>query len=188
VCCGTKRLVEIRCPSECGYLATSREHPSSAVVRRQQQELGLLDECLRDLNERQSQLFLLVSAFLKRYEPSSLHALVDQDVAEASMALASTFETASRGVIYEHRAPSVTADRLATALKPLIAEAGQSGGSAFERDAAVVLRRLEQAVRAVAAIEPSNPRAYLELLARLLQDSGAKPQNAEAIRSPLIAP
>src|SRR4029079_6022625 len=27
VCCGTKRLVEIQCPSDCAYLATAREHP-----------------------------------------------------------------------------------------------------------------------------------------------------------------
>ena len=37
-----------------------------------------------------------------------------------------TFETASRGVIYEHRPASLPAERLATALKPVLAEAGRA--------------------------------------------------------------
>ena len=61
-----------------------------------------------------------------------------------------TLETASRGLIYDHRPASVLAERLATTLKPVLAEAGQGAGSSFERDAAVVLRRLEEAVRASA--------------------------------------
>ena len=36
MCCGTKRLAEIRCPSDCTYLVSAREHPA-AVVRRQQE-------------------------------------------------------------------------------------------------------------------------------------------------------
>ena len=67
-------------------------------------------------------------------------------MAEAAAALAATFETAARGVIYEHRPASLPAERLATALKPVLAEAGKGSASAFERDAAVVLRRLEEAV------------------------------------------
>ena len=102
---------------------------------------------MRDLSERQSQLFFLINSFLQRYEPPELQPLVDDDVVEAAAALAGTFETAARGVIYEHRPAALPADRLATALKPVLAEAGKRGGSAFERDAAVVLRRIEEAAR-----------------------------------------
>ncbi|HYT73137.1 MAG TPA: hypothetical protein VEL79_00190, partial [Vicinamibacterales bacterium] len=34
-CCATKRLVEIACPPDCGYLSAARAHPA-AVVQRQQ--------------------------------------------------------------------------------------------------------------------------------------------------------
>src|SRR5262245_27935296 len=42
VCCGTKRLVEIRCPSDCSYLASAREHPAAVVVRQQQHDFDQL--------------------------------------------------------------------------------------------------------------------------------------------------
>ena len=89
-------------------------------------------------------------------------------------ALAATYETASRGVIYEHRPASLPAQRLVTALRPVLAEAGQ-GGSVFERDAAVVMRRIEHAVADVRASDQLNRRAYLDLLGRVIvkKDPGA---------------
>src|SRR5215470_8411305 len=42
VCCGTKRLVQIHCPSDCTWLASAREHPPAVVVRRHQRDLGVL--------------------------------------------------------------------------------------------------------------------------------------------------
>jgi hypothetical protein len=166
LCCGTKRLTQIQCPSDCAYLHAAREHPPASAVRRQQRDLSLLVQFVRDFNQRQSELFLLVTMSVRRYQPSELHPLVDDDVAEAAAALAGTYETASRGLIYEHRPPSLPAERLVQALKPIVAEAGQ--GTAFERDAAVVLRRLEAAVREVRATEPDDRRAFLNFLARVL--------------------
>ena len=168
VCCGTKRLVQIRCPSDCAWLATAREHPPAVVVRQQQRDIGLLVQFMRDLSERQSRLFFLITAFLARYQAPELQTPIDEDVAEAMGALAATFETASRGLIYDHRPASVLAERLTTALKPVLAEAGNGAGSSFERDAAVVLRRLEEAVRDVRALEAGNREAFLDLLRRVI--------------------
>ena len=42
VCCGTKRLTEIRCPVDCGYLAVSREHPPASTVKQHQLDVALL--------------------------------------------------------------------------------------------------------------------------------------------------
>lgn len=175
VCCGTKRVVQIQCPSDCAYLASAREHPPAATVRQHQRDFGLVVQFMRDFNQRQSQLFFLVNTFLQRYNPPEMQALIDDDVAEAAAALAATFETASRGVIYEHRPASLPADRLATALKPVLAEAGRNGGSAFERDAAVVLRRIEEAARQVRAADPSNRRALFDLLARVVRSADDSP-------------
>ena len=168
ICCGTKRMVEIRCPSDCPYLATAREHPPAVVVRQQRHDLGLLMEFLRDLNARQSQLFFLIGALIARYKPSELESIVDDDVVQAAGTLAATYETAARGVIYEHRAASIPAARLATALKAALAEAAGGGGSAFERDAAVILRRIEQAARRVNEAGLPDSRAFLALLDRVV--------------------
>ena len=168
MCCGTKRMVEIRCPSDCPYLATAREHPPAVVVRQQRHDLGLLVEFLRDLNARQSQLFFLIGALIARYKPSELESIVDDDVVQAAGTLAATYETAARGVIYEHRAASIPAARLATALKAALTETAGAGGSAFERDAAVILRRIEQAARRVNEAGSPDSRAFLALLDRVV--------------------
>lgn len=180
VCCGTKRLVQIQCPSGCAYLAAAREHPPAATVRQHQRDFGLVVQFMRDFNQRQSQLFFLVNTFLQRYNPPEMQALIDDDVAGAAAALAATFETASRGVIYEHRPASLPADRLATALKPVLMEAGKNGGSAFERDAAVVLRRIEEAARQVRSPDPSNRRAFFDLLARVVRSADDSPPAPDA--------
>ena len=168
VCCGTKRLVQISCPSDCTWLASAREHPPATIVRQQQRDLGLLARFMRDLSERQSQLFFLVATFLARYQAPDLHAPIDDDVAEGLGSLAATFETASRGLIYDHRPASVLAERLTSALKPVLSEAGQGAGSAFERDVAVVLRRIEEAVRDVQAFDRTNRHVFLALLRRVM--------------------
>lgn len=169
ICCGTKRLTEIRCPGDCPYLASAREHPPAATVRQQQRDLTLFASAVRDFSNRQSELFLLVTTFLGRYASPELQPLRDDDVVDASAALAATLETASRGVIYDHRPASVPAERLVSALKTLLAEAGGNGGSAFDRDAALVFRRVEDMVRALRSGDgASSPGAFLELLKRVL--------------------
>ena len=169
VCCGTKRLVEIACPADCVYLAGAREHPPAIAVRQRQRDLALLLKSIRDLNERQSRLFLIVATFLARHVPQDLQRFIDEDAGEAVAALASTLETAARGVIYEHQPTSLPAARLLGALKPILVKASGSGGTAADRDAALVLRRLEEAVRAARAWEPENQRAFFEWLARFTE-------------------
>jgi hypothetical protein len=171
VCCATKRLGEIHCPDDCTYLAVAREHPPAAEVRQQQRDLAVVVRTVRDFTERQSELFLLAGTFLSRYPSPDFQPLVDDDVAEATAALAATFETSSRGLIFDHRPASLPADRLRAALSPVLVEAGRNGGTAFDRDAAVVLRRFEEAVREMRGIDPQNRRAFLDLLGRVIKRS-----------------
>jgi len=174
VCCGTKRLVQIACPADCAWLASAREHPPAVAVRQQQRDVGVLLQVIRDFNERQSQLFLLIGTFLVRYEAPELQPVIDDDVAEAMAALASTFETSARGVIYEHRPASLPAERLVSGLTPLLSEAGRGGGTPFERDAAAVLRRLEQTAREIRGTDQENRRAFLDLLGRIVRKGDAE--------------
>jgi hypothetical protein len=193
VCCGTKRLVQIACPSDCAWLVSAREHPPAIAVRRHQRDVDAYMQVLRDLDERQSKLLLMVSTFLVRYQPPELQPVIDDDVAEAMGALAATFETSSRGLIYEHRPASLQAERLVAGLKPLLTQAGQGGGTSFERDAAAVLRRVEAAVREVREGDHENRRAFLDMLIRLVRtaapedETSGKPDQPDA-SSRLIVP
>ena len=151
--------------------------------------MGLLAQSMRDLDDRQAQLFFLLSTFLARYHAPELQSLIDDDVAEAVSALAATFETSARGVIYEHRPASLPAGRLLLALKPLLVEAGKDAGSLFERDAAVVLRRVEDAVRGSHAAEPGNRRGFLQLLGRVIPKATPADGSESAAAGPrLIVP
>jgi hypothetical protein len=151
------------------YLASAREHPPAVTVRQQQRDLGVLIGFMRDFNQRQSQIFLLVASFLVRYPSPDLQPLIDDDVAEAAAALAATYETAARGVIYEHRPASLPAEKLLAALKPMLAEASRGAGSTFDRDAAAALRRIGEGVRDAQTNETANRRAFLDLLGRVVK-------------------
>src|SRR5688500_8016174 len=50
-CCGTKRLVEIRCPPGCGWLKASRAHPPAAQQRQQEQDANLVVPLIRGLDD-----------------------------------------------------------------------------------------------------------------------------------------
>ncbi len=180
VCCGTKRLVEIRCPADCGYLASSREHPAAVTRRQQEHDLSLLVDLMRDFNDRQSQLLLGLTTCLARYRPDDLPSVIDDDVAEAAAALAATFETAARGVIYDHRPTSLPAERLAARLRAVILDVGPTHGSTpFERETAGVLRKIEGAVRELGALAKARGddtrRPFLDLLERVTRGRDLPP-------------
>ena len=173
VCCGTKRLVEIRCPSDCAYLAAAREHPPAVVQKQQQRDFAVLLPLIQDLTERQSRLFFLLHSAIARHRPGDLHTLVDDDAVEAAGALAATYETSARGVIYEHRPASVAAERLSAELKQVLSEVGRNAGTSFERDATVALRRIERAARETRRVQPGSDRAFLALVDRVVAAGGA---------------
>jgi hypothetical protein len=166
-CCATKREVEIACPGDCPYLATARQHPSAVAVRRNQQDFDAFAAGLRDLSEGQRRLFLDLNSFLAMYRPVEFHALIDEDTCQAAEALAATLETASKGLIFEHRPQSLPAERLLAALRPIVTARPPGRPPLAERDAAVVLRRIVELIARRRAEEPGNDRAYLSLLGRL---------------------
>jgi hypothetical protein len=142
---------------------------------------------MRDFNEEQARMFIGLSRSVLEHRPLDLQPLVDDDVADAAGALAATLETSSRGVFYEHRPATAPAARLAGALRPLVMEAGRPS-SRSEREAAVVLRRIEQSVRETQAEHPGASRAYLDRLRRVLIERAADGQAAESEGSRLILP
>lgn len=178
ICCGTKRLVEINCPSDCVYLLISQQHPPAVALRRQQIDVGLLVHGMRDLNQQQSRVFFAVISFVAGYEPPEFQPLLDEDVGASAAAMAATLETAERGVIYEHRPSSLPAERLLTGLKAILDEGIQRGGSVFQRDAALVLRRIEEMTRDLAEKEPANRRAFVELIGRAMKKTDSDPEAA----------
>ena len=179
VCCGTKRLTEIQCPPDCGYLASAKTHPPAALQRRQERDARFVLPMIAGLSERQYQLFFLVQGTLHQLAATGELPVDDNVIRETAQALAATYETASKGIIYEHRPSSLHAERLSRELKPLLE--GQEGQRpvASERDLVEVLRRVERAADQARAALDGGQRAYLDLVGRLMQPA----PEAEAIEN-----
>jgi hypothetical protein len=169
VCCATKRLVEIDCPRDCPHLAAAREHPAAIVKRQQERDVALLMPTVSELTERQHQLFFLFQSAIARHTPEGFGRLNDDDVADAAAALAATFETAARGVIYEHSPESPVANRLAHDLKTLVEDMRKQGAKVYDHENAVVLRAIERGARDLRKQSDGANHAYLALMGRLLQ-------------------
>jgi hypothetical protein len=160
------------------------------VVRRQQEhDVAVLLPTIRHLTERQYQLFFLFQTLIARHVPQGFARVVDGDVADAAGAFAATLETAARGVIYEHPPQSVVAQRLITEMKTMLAQMKQEGATVYDREAAIVLRAIEQGAREIGKKSDGLPRAYLDLVGRLLQvNRQAEPAAAAQTSSSLILP
>jgi hypothetical protein len=172
VCCGTKREVEISCPADCAYLVASKAHPPAAVRRQQDEDLAVLTPALAGLSEARQQLLLFTVTLVDRFKGEGLDAASDADAAAAAAALAGTYETASKGLIYEQRPDTIPAQRMADGIRGMLDQLGRGRPSSFAADAAAVLRQLEDRVRAVQRAASGDPRAFLSLAARVTRRLG----------------
>ena len=122
----------------------------------------------------------------------------DDDVAQAARALAETYETASRGIIYEHSAGTPSAERLGTEFRTLIEARRTEGLQLTDSEVARVMRGIDTGAREARTTLPGEKTAYLELLKRVLRPStgtedqpsdGQTPERTDTSRGPgLIVP
>jgi hypothetical protein len=159
-------------------LVAAREHPAAVVKRQQERDIAALLPTISHLTERQHQIFFLVHSVIARYKPDALNRLIDEDVAQAAGAVAATFETAGRGVLYEHRPASLPAQRLAREITAMIEDVRSRGTKVFDGEIAIALRAVERGARD-AHRQPAEDTAYISLVGRLLQVKG-RPSTEEA--------
>ena len=129
-------------------------------------------------------MFFLVHTFISRFKPEGLP-LTDGDVAEAVGALATSFETASRGVLYEGSATSANGEALRRELKAFVAQMTGEHGPRVERELAIVLRGIERGAKHESPGIGTGPVAYLTLVARLLHE---RPPDVPSSASRIILP
>lgn len=184
VCCGTKRVTEINCPSTCGYLSSAQAHPPAIVQRRQERDLRFMLPILSELSEPQYRLLLLFQGITLEHSASALPSLLDSDVAEAASTVAATLETAGKGIIYQHQATSAPAQRLARAIEEALRRLTAGAGArqqALERDAAVALRQLSRAAtEAGRALPGDEAPVYVRLLGRIMANAESRGSPGES--------
>jgi hypothetical protein len=189
VCCGAKRLVEIACPATCAYLASARTHPPAVERRQQERDARLVAPIVEGLSDDQEDLFWLFLTYVDQHRVDGFLSARDPDVVDAAVSLAATLETADRGVIYEHRPASLSAQRLMSGLGGLVREAArQKPPRQVDRDAIVALRRLARAGEAARKELPSGETVFIELIGRVVRlvnsAPGAGPHAPEHVAQP----
>lgn len=193
VCCGTKRRQDIRCPETCGYLGNAESHPPIKVRREQERDVAVLMPALTALSNPEQQLLFLTLAVVGRHGQDALvlDPAADTDAADALTALAGTYETASRGLIYEQRATSGPAQRLADDIRQLYDRVGQGQPASFATSAARVLRRLAERVEDAHRAGLDARRGFLDLAVRVAGHVGlpdSAPADTPSTESPIIIP
>ena len=169
VCCGTKREIEIDCPSTCVYLKSSRIYdadkrvPDAEIAARAQK---YDDEFVQRYSPVLSTLAMVVVE-----ERSNSPWLVDNDVIEVYKALNTTMKTLSSGIYYETVPEGAVRVALFKGLKSALDEMMQpnphSNVPTLKVSEAVdVLDFLLIAAEGNASIRPKS-RRYLELLSQL---------------------
>ena len=151
--------------------------------------MAVLLPSIRNLNERQHQLFFLFHSAIARHAPQGFTRLVDEDIEQAAGSVAATLETAARGLIYEHSAASLPAQRLATELIALLTQIRSQGGTVSDAEAAIALRAIEQGARDAKKTGDGTDTSYGALIARLLHvRKAAGPKEQAKPASTLIIP
>ena len=146
------------------------------VQRRQERDARFLLPIVGALEPRQYELFFFVQQLLHGIVRAGRLPLDDRTVRESAEALARTYETASRGIIYEHQASSPPAERLSQEIRPLLDDSPAAGGpKADERDLAEVLRCIERAAAGAEAALGGGGSAYLELAGRVAKPAAGVP-------------
>jgi phytoene dehydrogenase-like protein len=101
VCCGTEREVTIDCPSDCPHLIASRQYGEG---RREidWENVPFPDhEVSRAVSEAHADLYTELSFIISTFARDN-PGLADPDVAASLRALAETYQTLTKGILYEN--------------------------------------------------------------------------------------
>lgn len=185
VCCGTKREVEIDCPSSCTYLKASRSYesekpiPDPEVVARVQRFDGRFVEQFHPL------LDLLTVAIAEERQSSAW--LVDNDVIEVLKALKTTLNTLSSGIYYESLPEGPIRQALFRRLKQILDELMEvdptvEGRALKLSEATNILDFMTVVAQANSSVRPKS-RRYLDWVAEKFADR-MKPQQSTGLIIP----
>lgn len=179
VCCGTKREVEIDCPSLCPYLKASRSY--EAEKRVPDPELAAKVQKYDNTFVYRFTPVLDATSRAVAEERLSSPWLVDNDVIEVYKALAATMKTLSSGIYYESLPGGPAQLSLFRQLKAVLDDMMQPDPSAARRilkvsEAVDVLDFLTFAAQANSSVRPRS-RRYLDLISEM---SGTTPQTQQS--------
>jgi hypothetical protein len=186
VCCGTKRLVEIDCPSDCEYLTGAHAPSWEGRESDRRADISRIAPQLERLSQDQAALFFYLLAGIVQISAKHRDA-DDVQWREAILALGKTLETRESGLVYEHAAEGFRAQELVRELKDVVHPPAAEGPVAPDRELLAALRAITAALEATIA-EGAGPKAFLatalRLTARLVERGPRAAPDAPKILEP----
>ena len=178
-CCGTKRGVEIRCPSGCPYLRGGHDAKWESAAQ-QKEETRFLSHFL-GLQDREA-AFLFFVHHLILQAGGRLGTLSDGGLSDVLESTLKTLETRSKGVVYQHTCSASELQPLANWLVQVFSARGELANApeVSDDDAIRVLGTMRLAVVAHEQ-HASARRTYLETAVRVM---GPSLSDAPAIELP----
>lgn len=167
-CCGTKRRVEIDCPSDCAYLTGSHASGWEGRETERRRDARRLAPFIQALSDAQARLLFLTLAGITALR-ARRRDLDDALLFQAVAALKKTVDTRARGVLYDHQAEDARAQGLVLELRQMY-EANVEEGREIapdDRDLLPVLHAVEAAISATLA-EREGATAFLDTALRLV--------------------
>jgi hypothetical protein len=173
VCCGTKREVEIDCPSDCTYLHEGREYESERIARTGQPPARtpkLWDE--RFTNRHYGVFLALWKVILS--ERDRFPELVDTDVQATVDSLIRTYETLDRGIYYESLPSSAVQRSLYLSVQSLLEGSNKELDVSRDRlkpETILDCLRFQKELAAWVVLPRPKSRVFLDHLEELVADS-----------------
>ena len=165
-CCGTKRHVEVTCPSDCAYLTGA--HATAWEGRESERRLDLVRVAphVQELTQDQAAVFFYLVAGLVRITAGQRD--VDDRLWLAALAaLRRTMEIRTSGLVYEQKPEDWRAQRLVQEMSAVIQPPENEGRPVADAPTlGAALRALVAALEATIA-ENAGPTAFLETATRL---------------------
>jgi hypothetical protein len=164
VCCGTKREIEIDCPSSCAYLKASRAYELEKPIPDPQVAAKVHNYDGRFMEQYHPVLDSVTRAVIEEHMASK--ELVDSDVIGTLNCLKTTMKTLSSGIYYESLPEGHVRVSLFRRLKAVLDELTQPDPSAVRpmlkvTEAVDVLDFLTIVAQANSSIRPKS-RRYLD--------------------------
>jgi hypothetical protein len=185
LCCGTKREIEIDCPSSCVHLRTARSYEAEKRIP----DAELVSKVHKYDDQFLHRFSQILDALSRAVVAERLEApwLVDNDVIEVYGSLSATMKTLASGIYYEtmpegpHRLALFR--RLKAVLDELMQPSGQSDRTSLKISEAVdILDFLTFAAQANSGIRPRS-RRYLDWLSEMSGIS-VKPEQSSGLILP----
>jgi hypothetical protein len=182
-CCGSKRRVEIDCPSDCVWLEGAHATSWDGRETERRRDARRFAPHLQRLSRAQTDLFFLALVGLGAMR-ARRRDLDDHLLAAAVGALRKTVETRQRGILYEHPAEDLRAQGLVLELRGLFEAQGERGQPVApdDRDLGPVLAALDDALTEIRGGHEGRTE-FLDTARRLV---GAPAAPAPAAASRLV--